>query len=168
MAGKNNMPLLHLYVLLGFPCLSRFYRSVLEGQIRSRIIRYVTAVFLVFTVVNSLFVQQIFRFNSYALVLESMLIILLSLYTFAFLLNNTASGIPIPDKSSISWINSGLFIYHVSCLLIFYFGDTILFCFPLALSRFTWAFHALFSIVMNSCFLVGLWKRSGMLHLSMH
>jgi hypothetical protein len=59
----------------------------------------------------------------------------------------------------LTWINSGLFIYYVSSLLIFYFGQVITDTFSKELNRYMWIFHAFFSLVMYSCFFVGLWKR---------
>lgn len=158
--GKNNMPLLHLYVAAGFPCLVWFYQTILGNFISVRIMWVTAAGFLVFTIINSLFVQDIFRFNSNALTVESILIIILALFTFIFFLNDTMKETGIKDIKSLTWINSGLFIYHLSCLLIFYFGDTIIFRLSEELSRLTWVFHAFFSIVMYTCFFIGLWKRS--------
>jgi hypothetical protein len=48
----------------------------------------------------------------------------------------------------------------LSCLLIFSFGDTILFRLEIHLGRLAWIFHAFFSTVMYACFIVGLWKHS--------
>lgn len=162
------MPVLHLYVASGLPCIFWFYKTVLGDYIHTRIFAGTAAAFLAFTIVNSLFVQDIFRFNSNALTVESTLIIIIALFTFIFLLNDTVKEVNIPDRKGLTWINSGLFIYHLSCLLIFYFGDTIIFHFSLELSRFTWIFHAFFSIVMYTCFFTGLWKRSKTQNLSMH
>jgi hypothetical protein len=157
---KNNMPLLHLYVAAGLPCLVWFYKKVLEDFISGAIMRGIIIFFLLFTIANSLFVQDIYRFNSNALALESIIIIILALFTFIFFLNSTMKETGIRDVKSLTWINSGLFIYYLSCLLIFYFGDTILFRFSKDLSRLTWLFHSFFSIVMYTCFFIGLWKRS--------
>jgi hypothetical protein len=154
------MPLLHIYVAAGFPLLVRFYKTVLGNSISSKLLWTVVILFLVFTAINSLYVQDIFRFNSNALVLESVLIIILALFTFIFFLNSTIREAGIHDIKSLTWINSGLFVYYLSCLLIFYFGDTILFCFSKDASRLTWIFHAFFSMTMYTCFLIGLWKRS--------
>jgi len=157
---KNNMPLLHVYVALGFPFLAWFYKTVLGDFISTRIMWGAVILFLLFTITNSLFVQDIFRFNSHALVVESVLVIILALFTFIFFLNGTMREAGIQDIKSLTWINTGLFIYYLSCLLIFYFGDTILFRFSKDLSGFTWVFHAFFSIIMYTCFIIGLWKRS--------
>lgn len=159
-AGKNNMPLLHLYVAAGFMCLIWFYKTVLNTFVNAGIIWFVGVLFLVFTICNSLFFQNIFSFNSNALTVESVLLIILALFTFIFLLNDIVKETGERDSKSLNWINSGLFIYYSSSLLIFYFGAIITQSFSKTLNLQTWVFHSFFSIVMYTCFLVGLWKRS--------
>lgn len=159
-ASKNNMPLLHLYVAAGFVCLAWFYATLLKGFINTRIIWSVAVLFLLFTTLNSLFIQDIFTFNSYALTIESILIIILALFTYMFFLNDFVKETRGHDIKSLNWINSGLFIYYSSSLLIFYFGAGIIRAFPRTLNLQTWVLHAFFSTVMYTCFLIGLWKRS--------
>lgn len=159
-AGKNNMPLLHLYVAVGFIFIAWFYSSVLSGFIKAKIIWSVTILFLLFTTINSIFIQPVFIFNSYALTIESVLIIILALFTFIFFLNDMVKETGGRDIKSLNWINSGLFVYYSSNLLIFYFGSFITQMFSRNLNLYTWVLHSFFSIVMYTCFFIGLWKRS--------
>jgi hypothetical protein len=156
----NNMPLLHLYTAAGLLCLAWFYQKVLNGFINVWIIWSVTALFMLFTVINSLFIQPVMTFNSNALTIESVLITILSLFTFTFLLNDSVRQSGGHDTKSLSWINSGLFIYYSSSLLIFYFGATFTRTFSSQLNQYTWILHSFFSMVMYTCFFIGLWKRS--------
>ena len=156
----NNMPFLHLYVAAGLPCLVWFYKTVLDGFISSRIMWGIAVAFLVFTIINSLFFQDIFHFNSYALFAEALIIIILALFTFMFLLNNTMRETGIPDIKSITWINAGLFIYYLTCLMLYYFGETLFSRYSRELLNYTWLFHDIVSMVMYCCFFIGLWKRS--------
>lgn len=162
--GKNNMPVLHFYVLLGLPILILFYKTVLANYVSTKIMWGIIICFVPYTIVNSLLVENIYRFNSNALVVESITITTLSLFTFIFFLNDSIKETEIKDKLPLSWINTGLFIYYLSCLLIFYFGDRLLFHFSPSLSGMTWIFHSFFSIVMYTCFLLGLFKWSKTLH----
>jgi hypothetical protein len=155
----NNMPLLHLYVAAGFAFLAWFYQKVLSGFISVWIIGSVTALFTIFTIINSLYIQHVMTFDSNALTIESVLILILSLFTFTFLLNDSVKETRSHHISSLSWINSGLFIYYSSSLMIFYFGATITGSFSRVLGQYTWIFHSLFSMVMYTCFFIGLWKR---------
>jgi hypothetical protein len=156
----NNMPLLHLYVAVGFVFLAWFYRTVLDGFIHSRIIWWVAILFVLFSLSNSVFLQSVFIFNSNALIVESLLIVVLSLFTFIFLLNSTVRDAGIADIKSISWINSGLFVYFLSSFLIYYFSNVMVIQFSAALRHKAWVLHTMFSIVMYISFLIALWKRS--------
>lgn len=156
---KNNMPLLHTYVCLGFLCLSFFYKTVLQDFINPVIILVVAIAFTCFTIINSLAVQSIFIFNSYALTAESVLVVIYSLFTFIVLLNDAAKEKRKYLITSLRWINAGLFIYFASSLLLFYFGKVIMGGLPKALSRYTWILHSFFTVVMYICFILGLWKQ---------
>lgn len=157
----HNLPLSHMYAAGGFVCLVRFYQVVLDGYIRAYVIWSIAVLFVVFCIINAIFWEPLNTFNSHAWVVLSILVVILSLFTFLFLLNHSVREAGIPDWSSISWINSGLFIYFLSCFILYYFGDVITISFTLSLRKVAWVFHSFFSIVMYSCFLIGLWKRSG-------
>jgi hypothetical protein len=153
------MPLLHVYVGAGFAMLAVFYKKVLEEFISGILIYSVAAVFLILTVLNSLFVQPVLTFNSYALSLESVLLIIFSLTTYILLLDDTVKEKRRPMLSSINWINSGIFIYYVSNLLIFYFSGYFSKYFSAEFNRYTWVLHSFFSVVMYTFFFIAIWKR---------
>jgi hypothetical protein len=157
--SKNNLPLLHVYVAAGYLCLAWFYSAVLKGFIDQKIIWWSAILFISFTLVNAVFFQNIFTFASHALTVESVLVIILSLSTFIFLLNDMVKKKKMRLVKSLNWINSGLFIYYTSSLLIFYFGEVITHTFSKNLNRYTWALHTFFLMVMYFCFFVGLWQR---------
>lgn len=158
--GKNNLPLLHLYVAGGFILLAWFYNTLLNSFINPRIIWSIAILFLFFTIANTIFFQGIYKFNSNALTVESVLIIIIALFTYIFFLNDIVKESTKHDIKSLNWINAGLFIYHSSTLIIFYFGTTIVQSFSRSLNQYTWVFNSFFSIVMYFCFFVGFWKRS--------
>ena len=156
----NNMPLLHIYVLVGFILQAWFYRTILGDFINKRIIWCMTILFSIFSIINSLALQNIYTFNSNALTIESILIIILTLFSFMVFLNDIVKQNAYNDIISLNWINSGLFIYHTSNLLIFYFGATIVSKFSVDTNLYTWILHAFFSFIMYGCFFISLWKRS--------
>jgi hypothetical protein len=158
------MPLLHLYVAGGFFCLAMFYQNVLGGFINKGIIFGILISFLVFTAINSLFIQPIFTFNSYAIAVESVLVIILSLLTFIVMLEDIVKKQRKSLAKSLNWINSGLFIYYSSSLFIFYintflFKDQTFKNFTREFHLQTWELHAFFLFVANFCFFIGLWHR---------
>lgn len=155
----NNMPLLHLYVAGGFVCIVLFYREVFRGVLHPRIMLLVGGAFLLFALFNAFPVEMLFRFNSKALTVESVLVIIFALSTFMLLLNEQSEEIFIPERKILNWINSGFFIYYSSSLLIFYFSDAMARMLPVYLNQNTWILHSFFSIIMYSCFIIALWKR---------
>ncbi len=152
----NNLPLLHIYVAAGFLLLALFYKSVLKNFIHQGVIWTITITFLLYTILNSIFVESFFTFNSTALAVESILIVILSLSTYMVLMNDIVKEQQASVIRSINWINSGLFIYYSSSLIIFYLTRS----FPKSINSYTWILHSIFSIIMYLCFIIGLSKRS--------
>jgi hypothetical protein len=158
--SKNNLPLLHLYVAAGFFCLAWFYRVILKDFIDEKIIWATVILFTLFTIINSLFIQTIYTFNSYALTVESILVVIFSLSTYMFMMEDIVKRKRTGLIKSLNWINSGLFIYYASSLLIFYYGEFFIRAFPRSFNLFnlqTWMLHTLFLAVMYFCFFMGLW-----------
>ena len=154
----NNMPLLHIYVAGGFVCLALFYGRIFKGFLNPNLIKSIIGLFLFATLINVLFFQSFFSFNSNLLTAESVLIIIFSLSTYILLLNEIVKKSRMDLLKSLNWINSGLFLYFTSSLIIFYFGDIITRSISLQ-TQITWSMHAVFSSLMYVCFFVGLWNR---------
>lgn len=157
---KNNLFILHALVPLGFVFLAAFYRKILADFLHPMVLLITAAGFVAFSVINSIFYQTPDVFNSNALTVECVLLLILSLSTYTLFLNKMAA---FPDRKQLAgtnWINSGVFIYHASTLLIFYFGEYITSNIGLELSRYTWVVHSAFSVIMYFCFWKGLWNRA--------
>nr|WP_294858516.1 hypothetical protein [uncultured Fluviicola sp.] len=155
----NNLFVLHLLVPVGFFFLALYYRSVLNNFLDKSILLITAICFAVFSFINTLFYQTFRVFNSNALTVECVLILILSLSTYILFLNKGIGREKLQSTLSVNWINSGLFIYHASTLLIFYFGEYITSHVDLELSRYTWVVHSFFSVIMYFCFWRGLWNR---------
>lgn len=159
-----NLPLLHVYVPAGFVALVLFYEAVLDGFIDKKIMRGIMIAFLIFTMINSIFIQPVMTFNSYALMAESILVVILALTTYLVMMDDVARRKRQELSLSLHWINSGLFIYYSSCLAIFYYqsfldSDRMFRFFSRDFNLQTWMLHAVVLLVMNFCFFLGLWKR---------
>jgi len=156
---KNNLFLLHLDVLLGFLILALFYRIILKEFLNTVIITVVAVLFSVFTVINSLAVQPYHSaINSYALTAQSVIVVILSITVFIVLLNDVVKEKQSGIRTSLNWINSGLFIYYASDLLIFYFSNFILNAYSGMINLYTWLANCFFLSVMYVFFIIGLWK----------
>lgn len=157
---RNNMPLLHAYVGIGFVLLAWFYTTLLHKFMPTKIIWLTAILFLFYTALNALYFQDIFTFCSYALTTESVLIIILAIFTFTVFLNRIVKASLWNDSKSINWINAGLFIYYSSTLLISFFGTAIVHRIQGKIALYTWVLHSFFSVIMYTCFIISLWKRS--------
>jgi hypothetical protein len=157
--GINNMPLLHLYAPAGFVLLGCFYNATLRGLIHTRIIIIAIAGFVILSVLNSAFLQPLLTFNSYALTLQCVLMVILSLTASFIFLDRSVVESRGGGLASLNFINAGILIYYSSALLIFYFGDLITHRYSITFSRYAWIAHSFLSMVMYICFIFGLWKR---------
>lgn len=162
--SENNMPLLHIYVAAGFILLALFYKDILNGYIKWNVILTIIISFSAFTLVNSIFIQTILTYNSYALTGECILVIIFSIFTYIFSLEDLVKEKRQGLWKSIGWINSGLFIYYTSSLIIFnfthfFFSDPSFKIFSRDFNLQTWMLHSFFSTVMYVCFFIGLWNR---------
>lgn len=153
----NNMYLLHIFVPVSFVCLSFFYQKVYANFLNDKIIWSIVVLFVLFSVSNSIYWQDIKTFNSYALSVESVLLIIYSLSLFTLLLNEEVRKEKRGLLPSLRWINSGILIYYTSGLLIFYFGD-FLTRFSFEKFQISWLFHSFIYIVQFTCISIGLWK----------
>ncbi len=155
----NNLWLLHFYIGIGSFILASFYNSVFRGFINSRVIWVTTILFSVFVTLNAVFFQGIFTYASYSQTVQSILIIILSLSTFIFLLDDIVKESKVHLLKSLNWINSGLFIYYSSGLLLFYFAELVIDIYSKNANIYIWTGHVIFLLVMNFCFFIGLWFR---------
>ncbi|MES2781028.1 MAG: hypothetical protein V4651_14140 [Bacteroidota bacterium] len=155
----HNLFLNHFFVPISAICIAIFYNSLLSKFINSNVIWTVLTLFLLTTIANSVFIQPLTAFNSYALAIQCVLVVILSLATFLLLMNYGNQLTNEMNVKSLNWINSGLFIYYASVLILFYFGDIIIKSFSMEVNRYVWLLHSLFYIIMSGCFFIGLWKR---------
>lgn len=154
----NNMHLLHFYVPISTVLLISFYKQFLGDFINAKIFNGTAILFVAFSVLNSIFFQDILSFNSNALTAQSVLITILSLSTFKWMMHEDIKKEYRNKLLSLNWINSGLFIYYSSNLIIFYFGELIMQSISKEWIQQTWILHNFFSTVMYFCFFMGLWK----------
>lgn len=162
--SQNNMPLLHLYVPGSFICLALFYQKVLDTFIDKKIIFGALIAFIVFCIINSFFIQNIYTYDSNGLMVESILIAILSISTFMVMMDDVVKRKRSKLSKSLNWVNSGLFMYYTSSLFIFhfarlFFSNLTIKIFTASFQLQTWVLHAFFLLIMYSCFFVGIWSR---------
>ena len=151
--NSNNLPLLHVYTLTEFILLYLFLEYHWNNFYPKRLLRSIATGFVTFSVINSLFIQNIYTFNSYARGLEALLLIIFSLLSFYRIFQDasvTAARQPV-------WIIAGILIYFSGAFTLFVLSNYIL---PLGVSlNFQiLAVHACLSIMLYVFISIGLWK----------
>ncbi len=155
--STNNMPLSHLYTGLGGILLIFFYRDLFKDVLSPKILNVLAAIYAAFVLVNSLFFESIFAFNSNSLTIEAAVVVMLSLAFFNLALREKLEK----EKHlfTYQWINSGLFIYFTANLLLYYFGDYLM-QEVFSGTRFLniWTLHSLATFAAYTCYFIDLWK----------
>lgn len=153
--GHNNLPLLHFYTLSEFVLLYIFYDLFFGNTFPKWLLRGIAGCFVLFTLINSIFIQSIYTFNNYARGLEAFLLIILALLCFykIYLPVQTTSA----THNSVVWINSGILIYFSGAFTLFILSNYIL-PFGRNLNRGIWAAHSFLSILLYVFISIGLWR----------
>lgn len=148
---RGNNDVISLYLIFSFSLLSYFFYYSIGWRSLKSLLVGLNVVYLLFSVVNYLFVQK-HGHNSYTQTLQSLLILLLSIIFFYKLIKE----LPIQqiNKLPLFWIVSGFFfsysgklvIYVVSHYLINARGDNMI---------IAWTFHNFLTIPGNALILVG-------------
>lgn len=150
---QPNLPLLHIYTPLQFALIAWVYQLYLHKIYPRYLIPIVILIFSAYSLINSLFIQSIFTFNTYARAIENILLIILALSYFYKMLRELK--VKYLEKHPMFWINSGVLIYFSGSLFIFIFSNYIL---PSqSLSQFFWIIHAFLNIFINIFYAIGLW-----------
>ena len=148
----NNLPIFHLYTFIELLLLAEFYKKLIGFK---KIITIVQFLFLIACVVNAVFFQSIFTFNTYTRPLEAFIIMLFAVNYFAKIFTDTSKVnlLEIPGF----WFNTGLFLYFSGAFMLFIFSN-----FLLKVSQesyyIVWNTHATFVLIMYILFTLGFIK----------
>ncbi len=158
-AGKleysNNLPLLHLYTLGEFLLFSYFFKSLLNKPIFfKKYFWHFMSIGSLFIVCNSIWLQSIYIFNSYAKTFVQLTIIGYAILYFYNLIENQAFTPTI--SKSLRLINSAILVYYSGSLFIFmcsnvYYENAQVY-------DIFWIFNALLNVLFQLLILIGLWK----------
>lgn len=113
--GIINLPLLHLLTLLELYFLLKFYSALFEGR-ATILIKYTSLITILASLANSIWLQNIYKFNSYARALIAISIMLLSLLYFLKVPENKK----VPAELIIVY---GLLLYYAGSFFLFLFSN---------------------------------------------
>ena len=145
----NNLPLLHFYTVAELSLLLIYFREILKHLRISGWIYGICAGFAVVSLLNSLLLQSIYTFNSYARSLEAIIIIAFCVIYLSGEELVSAAGIRF---SPSAWISSGLLVYFSSSLFQFIFLNELHIYTEPATKMFIWDIHAVLVLLMYTVF----------------
>ena len=131
----NNLPLLHILTLGEFVFLSLFYQKIIaKPNLKSNRFLLFIAFISLLIIGNSIFLQEIYIYNSYAKSLVQGIVIIYAILYFYNLTvhvdvdsynTHTIDTIDInsQDQKSLRLINSSILLYYSGSLFIFMFGN---------------------------------------------
>ena len=149
----NNLLLIHLFTIIEFSFLALILQPNIEELIpRKRVIQLIIT-FSLFSIINSIFFESIFQFNAFAMAVEGVLIIFLSLVCLYLILKTLK--IKEPEHSPLIWIIFGNLLYFSSSLFVFIYSNAIMHSDTISLT--TWGIHAFMSILHYLFYTIALW-----------
>ncbi|MNK00633.1 hypothetical protein D3C87_184220 [compost metagenome] len=142
--GMRNLPLLHLYTVVETVFFLAYFRSIFKSPKIKSILKFLIFAFPLLCIINFVFIQDIFTFNTYTRPLEALII------TAACLLYFYESGFTENWLgSTINWINMGILFYFPAASIIFILSNYFTFVGKNAeMSRSMWNLHALLVLAM--------------------
>ena len=107
---KNTMPIGHFYFPAAILILGLFYLRVLRNFIRPFYILTILIAFLLYSIINSLFIQGLFEYASLVGAIGGLVVFLFSVAFFTKIM--IEAKITKLSAEPLIWINSGLLIYY--------------------------------------------------------
>jgi hypothetical protein len=151
----RNLHILHVYTILEFNLIALFYRRFF-GQFYPRwLIPGLMGVFTGFAILNSLLLQPLNRYNTYARGLEALVVIALALLCFYKILTELPAK--RLDKHPVFWINTGYLLYFAGSLFFLLLSNALLTDSNRALILMVFGLHSFLMVLMHLFIGVGLW-----------
>ena len=152
--GIKNLPLLHIYTVIEFSWITWFYHIAMPTYLPRKVAVGTIVLFTTAALLNTIYLQPVTQFNTYARTLASIIVITYALIYFYKVISEVQ--ITNLEKDPIFWINTGFLIYFSGSTLLFVFSNFIL-PFKTSLNIYVWALHAIFNILLYLIQSVGIW-----------
>lgn len=150
--GTNNLPLLHLHTVVEFVLFSFLYREIgLFDRLGRQGFFLFSGGVILLLILNSVFLQDIYSYNSYAKTLVQVCLIIFALaYLFEF--REKSKEVP-----GFSYVNSAILIYYSGSLFVFMFGNALL---GNKYNDTFWFINSLLNLAFQILILIGIWTAS--------
>lgn len=121
--GWNNMPISHVYTFIQVPLLAWIFYDITTG-IRPKIILFLTALFLTFSVVNLTLWEDLLEFNSNQRYFAAICIIIFcALYFVQIFVDMKIIRI---ELDPYFWFSAAILLYTAGTLFLFIFAQEVL------------------------------------------
>ncbi|ASZ11207.1 hypothetical protein CK934_09645 [Chitinophaga sp. MD30] len=112
--SKNNFWIYNIFITARLGLLLIIFHHILHSRWVKRAIAYTGPLLVVFGILNYLYIQGIYQYNTYSVIFAHIPIIILCLSYFKQLLEETS--IIALHKEPLVWMTLGTFIYHAASL----------------------------------------------------
>jgi hypothetical protein len=138
----NNLPVFHIFTVIEFILLSLFFNAVYNNKTYSVFSNCMMVVFTLLSILNTLFLQDLHKFNTYSRSLGAIILMCYCIYYFYYLIKQS-----MPLTNSVTWYTSGIFIYFSTSFIIFIMSNITL-TIDKELNKVIWHVHAAMVLVM--------------------
>ncbi len=150
----NNLPVYHFYTVIEFLLIMNIYVGELSQVYSKQLFVYLSIIFTVFAVINTIFFQNLFTFNSNVTTALGVIVVLFALSYFYKLLKEVKYS--SLETNPMFWINSGFLIYFSSNLMLFFINNN-LFKESTEASYLVWGLHAVVNIILIIFYTIAVW-----------
>ncbi|MFT3677471.1 MAG: hypothetical protein QM781_16360 [Chitinophagaceae bacterium] len=138
--GLRNTPLFHLHTIVEMVLFCLFFRTLFRGKKIRSIIIAAAILFTLYSIVNFVFLQSIYSFNTYTRPIEAIMLILLCV-AYWWKTGVTENNKPWTEVAD-NWAVSGILFYFSSALFLFIFSNYLLQHVSKQANILVWNIHA--------------------------
>ncbi len=150
----NNQFLYHIYTPVEFIIFCTVYRIYLSDWINKNIFNILSIGFIALSLLNTLFYQPYYTFNSLTSFAENMLLIMMAILFFYRALDTYK--VESVEKSAPFWFNTSVLLYYSASLLILGFMQVISLASESTV-RYLFSIHSVLNILHYFLFAISLW-----------
>ncbi|MCJ8210726.1 hypothetical protein MUY27_13495 [Mucilaginibacter sp. RS28] len=149
----NNLPALHLYTLLEAVFILLYYRYAFDSPVVNRWTTICIIFFSTACIINALFFQSIYEFNTNTRPVGALMIIIFSAAYLAY-----QNSIPNRElvTSSGRIVAGGFLLYFCSAIFQFIFTEALRHTTPRSIRIMIWDIHAALVFIMYMIFLIAI------------
>lgn len=159
--NTSNLFLFHFYPPVELSFLLVIYSLNMRHAVPSVVFWSFGILFILFSVINTLYFQPLHVFNTNGRGVESFLVLVLAIGYSILLLYRP--GEHRNQNRPMFWINTGVLIYFSVNLVFFFMSNFLLENLSQTLNYFVWGFHALVGLVLYMFFTLAIyldWKKA--------